>query len=804
MTQRRILLLLLIAVAGYGALAFLFPRTHPAVGWRSQMDRSLAIELAKKEAERQGLDPRDWKTGIESAVQRNSEYYLNRDPNPVIGPLLSPTVTRVTLAKHQASNSIEVSLANDGRVIGWNRTYPKVNVPVEAQPGTANGTNAETSFSHLTGSAKSRFVTKSIAGADSTNASQYSWELTLADEPRVKMAIAVKMENGTPVEASLNPVFSRDYLESISTRRQTINALTIAWPIFILLALLITLIYYLSNIVRKEVNHRSVVVFLACLFVLVTFWILNSNLFDDIYLSLSQTPQLQRYYLGVALAWLAVTMLSLLLTIPLALAWGAGYPLSARLRGHTLRILEILIRGNVRSRLVGASVLTGLALGWIIPLSSMLIVQSRLFSEAALRSPEGLAGLMTARMPLLTMPTEPGTLSFYMFFFLYVLLVPLITNLLGRPLLVRIGGVIVGATCVVGANFFQSSLPAALLAAAILMLVLDQLTHRAGILAAIVALLAGDYAMRMSTLLVQPMPALQSAGLRGWLVLLAASLVASWVALRGTELGERESAGVWATDAQRANRVDRERIKAEFDVARRAQQQMLPEQPPSFPGFRISAVCRPAREVGGDLYDFIVLPDDRLGIVVADVSGKGVPASLYMTLTKGLLASVSEVSSDPGEILREVNRHLYIACGKRMFVTLLLGVLDRSSRTFRYARAGHNPPVWRQRAEGKTSLLRARGLGLGLNSGEVFNRALTVETIQLGRMDKLFLYSDGITEAMNAQRDEYGEERLMDLAGRLDDLDADQARDAVLKDVSAFLGPTQPQDDQTLVIVEVC
>jgi serine phosphatase RsbU (regulator of sigma subunit) len=174
-----------------------------------------------------------------------------------------------------------------------------------------------------------------------------------------------------------------------------------------------------------------------------------------------------------------------------------------------------------------------------------------------------------------------------------------------------------------------------------------------------------------------------------------------------------------------------------------------------------------------------------------------------MTLTKGLLASIAEVTSDPGQILREVNRHLYVACGKKMFVTLLLGVLDPVSRTFSYARAGHNPPVWRQPASQLTSLLHARGLGLGLNSGDVFDRTLLVETIQLRSEDKILLYSDGITEAMNDQRLEYGEERLMEAAERADRLDARATRDAILDDVTAFLGKTLPQDDQTLVVVQV-
>jgi sigma-B regulation protein RsbU (phosphoserine phosphatase) len=230
---------------------------------------------------------------------------------------------------------------------------------------------------------------------------------------------------------------------------------------------------------------------------------------------------------------------------------------------------------------------------------------------------------------------------------------------------------------------------------------------------------------------------------------------------------------------------------------------MLPSSAPSIPGYDIAAVCRPSREVGGDLYDFLPLSGGRYGIVVADVSGKGVPAAVYMTLTKGLLASVSEDRDNPGEILKEVNRHLYAACNRQLFVTLFLGIIDPATNTFTFSRAGHNPPVWRQAARNETSLLRPQGIGLGLDNGTVFNRSLAVEQIQVSPSDGLFLYSDGISEAMNSRNEEYGEERLMRIAARTDGLGAKDARDMVLADVGEFLGRTAPQDDQTLVVVRV-
>jgi sigma-B regulation protein RsbU (phosphoserine phosphatase) len=197
------------------------------------------------------------------------------------------------------------------------------------------------------------------------------------------------------------------------------------------------------------------------------------------------------------------------------------------------------------------------------------------------------------------------------------------------------------------------------------------------------------------------------------------------------------------------------------------------------------------------------LRDGKLGIAVADVSGKGVPASLYMTLTKGLLTSVAETTDDPGEILREINRHLYEVCRRKTFVTLFLGVIDPATKQLTYARAGHNPTVFRSVARGQTSLLKPKGMGLGLNGGKIFDQSLKVETLQLESNDKLFFYSDGITEAMNSKNEEYGEVRLMEMAAGVDGLAATEARDVVLADVTKFLDSNQPQDDQTLVVVKI-
>jgi sigma-B regulation protein RsbU (phosphoserine phosphatase) len=154
-------------------------------------------------------------------------------------------------------------------------------------------------------------------------------------------------------------------------------------------------------------------------------------------------------------------------------------------------------------------------------------------------------------------------------------------------------------------------------------------------------------------------------------------------------------------------------------------------------------------------------------------------------------------------MLEQINTHLYHVGRRKTFVTMAMGVLDTKSRTLDYVRAGHNPVVWRSPSTGFTRLLETSGLGLGITGGPVFARKLAVERLELSSGDTLVFYSDGLTEAMNPQLEEFGEERLMQAVERLDALPAEEARDSILAAVKLFLDGNHPQDDLTLVVLRV-
>lgn len=245
----------------------------------------------------------------------------------------------------------------------------------------------------------------------------------------------------------------------------------------------------------------------------------------------------------------------------------------------------------------------------------------------------------------------------------------------------------------------------------------------------------------------------------------------------------------------------RERLLGEFALAEQAQRRMLPSHPPSIPGLEVAAVCRPAQQVGGDLFDYLRLSDARWAFCVADVSGKGVSAALYMTMVKGLLSSVQRARADLPEIVSTLNRHIHRCTGRRDFVTMMLAAIDPSARKLEVLRAGH-PPLLHVSADGQTRFADPPGMGLGMVVGEIFRKRLGTATIRLQPGDVAVLYSDGVTEAMNRQREEFGEQRLARMVRDAVAESAEEILQRVQRGIHDFQEGAPVHDDITLMVLK--
>jgi len=243
--------------------------------------------------------------------------------------------------------------------------------------------------------------------------------------------------------------------------------------------------------------------------------------------------------------------------------------------------------------------------------------------------------------------------------------------------------------------------------------------------------------------------------------------------------------------------VARERLEHEVQLARQIQQTFLPEHLPEYPDWELAALWKTACQVGGDFYDVIELPDRQLGLFIADVSDKGIPAALFMALTRTLVrAAVSETSS-PAEALQRVNNLIIPDNQQGMFVTAVYAVLSLETGELTYANAGHNPPLWMRNRRGEIESLTRTGMALGVVEGTLIEE----QTIQLEPGDCLLLYTDGLTEAFSPQEELFGVERLRQLIQTNLTLSAHELLGALEAAVNEFIGSLPPDDDMTMLAV---
>ena len=255
--------------------------------------------------------------------------------------------------------------------------------------------------------------------------------------------------------------------------------------------------------------------------------------------------------------------------------------------------------------------------------------------------------------------------------------------------------------------------------------------------------------------------------------------------------------------------AEKKRLEEELRIAREIQMSLLPQGPLEMPGLSVTALCVPAREVGGDYYDFFRLGERQLGVLIADVSGKGTSAALYMAELKGLMLSLSQIHRSPRDLMLQANRIIAANLDARSFITMTYAVIDLDLATMTYARAGHTPLMYVPGPgcdqDRHVQVLAPDGLVLGLNidKGEMFERLLVERTIKLHAGDLALFFTDGISEAMNDADDFFGEGRLALLIEEHAHLSSDELRERVLREVQAFVGTAPQHDDMTMIFLKV-
>lgn len=788
----RFLLPVLLLIFGVAASIQLGPAYDPAAAWRLQYGRAAYIEAARAQALWLGLPAERWNAVPSvSANRQRAEYWRQHAADPDQQLLPVSTIT-VALVPPGPAGALLVTLRPDRSIYGWewrDPAHPAPPTPELADP------LAEQAFRQVIGTAAPAFRLVTRA-AESRGGLQYTWERPALSPTGLKARFQVVVLTGRVKSASLTSEWNQPPPDQLAGR--------LHWPSMIYgalvtIATLLSIAFYMFGTVRESTRRHlehgfffRFVLFLTGLSLL-AMWLGGG--WERTYMERLQNEDLLNAPV------LLIALLFVIFTLLPTLAVAAGGAALVGPLGRSWGTFRNLFSSRIFTRPVGAGLVAGLCAGPLVYCLPEIFAATGWFSNFRLPWPD--ADEIVSPIPLFDAlrssgPFLDGMLSFGLMWPLLiwasgrVRLLPVVRNVLfGILLLLFFAGYHGTSLRPIGLALGSSAIIAG---------VLWYLFRGFDLLAVVACLFSAQLTRTAAAYLLQPAADLRFHGMLQILVLAFLFIGGLVIMAAGRQPVQEDSR---SDDSPADDRSEREVLKAELSVAQRAQQEMLPNAPPQIPGLSLAASCTPARDVGGDLFDFLPLADGRWGISVADVSGKGVPAALYMTLTKGLLVATTRDSADLSCILNEVNTHLHAAGRRKIFVTMALAVLDPATRTLEYARAGHNPIVWRRHAIDDTALLAPAGMGLGITAGKIFQRSLQVQHIQPSPGDTLVFYSDGLTEAMNADQEQFGEERLMAVVAQTDRMTAREAHDHILQTVRLFLDGIHPQDDLTLVVLRV-
>lgn len=247
--------------------------------------------------------------------------------------------------------------------------------------------------------------------------------------------------------------------------------------------------------------------------------------------------------------------------------------------------------------------------------------------------------------------------------------------------------------------------------------------------------------------------------------------------------------------------AEKKRLDHDLQIAHEIQRILLPASAPELDGYQISGINIPAQQVSGDYYDYINIDDDHIGVAIADVSGKGVPASLIMAMCRSVLRSQAHAQLSPATALRQVNEQLFPDIKEDMFISMAYAVLDKNTATLTLCRAGHDAPLLYRASDRTVTRINPPGMALGIDSGGVFNRVTADFSLSLERDDCLVLYTDGVTEALDSAGEEFG------MANVIQSIQASASEGAagiltrLTDDLRAFVGTHPQHDDITLIVI---
>lgn len=769
----RWLVLLIAAAAGAAALLPLFPRYDLSLqSFHLRLDREEAIERMRQEAARYGIDTTGWKTSARVSLD---DAAINLQAVYPQAPALRPfSGARIQVAAAPAAGRVETTFFADGRPASFQSSLTRIK------------TTPEEELAHYAGPDAGHFAAVT-SGAAGRGGLQYTWEWADPTEAEIVARFELLQNDGKTVRSRYSMNASDRVLEAArrGNHRQSLDGLATSGTFMVFVGLSAAFWAFFRSLTRRTDHTRFPVRFTLMLILVAAVPFATGARADDVTLGGPGTAGSSAVAAALIGTVFAGTLNYFLL--------GAGYALAPESERRSWTGMQLISKSRFLARRVGQEALAGL-------LSAIPLLAAVLAGAALLGRVERLYSIRFLMNPRPLVSMLDGVYQFD--------IIGVFGMLLPATLwLVKPRGAAWTVVVAAGILFFaawrrplETDAWMEIAVSCALFGGLFAVYRYFGLLAAYVAGAACVALHHVLAFAFQANAGLARTGLEAAGVYAAAVAGAGVLARWGRVYDEDAARSEMSPQASDISWSQRDRLKADFAVARRAQQDLLPAGPPRAPGLDVAAECRPAREVGGDLFEFFRLADGRTGFCVADVSGKGVPAALYMTLTTGILTASAGRSSSIREVTVELNRHLHTACKHRTFVTMALGAWDEQARCFEHVRAGHNPLVHRP-AGGGARFVQPGGLGLGLVRGGLFDNALETHRIELAPGDMLVLYSDGLVEAMNPRNELFGEDRLKEAVEQCGGLSAASAQARILEAVDRFTDGAEPHDDLTIMVL---
>lgn len=770
------------AAVGFLSLWTLMPRHDAALGdGQPALGREEAIRRAVEWAREHGVEIRGWRFAAQTEVDPVLERIRRRGSSTA--GAFTPMRIRV-LAYNSAGDAVEVTMNAAGRPLSFLDRR-------QAVSGERGADAPEDELLRLAGAEAAMFQ-RTADNIRTLEGSRSAWEWPDAALEGTLARIVVVMRNGRVVNSRYEFQAAREAVEGLPAEglpTRLLWGLVSLGSTAVIGGILLWTLFLTMQSRTDPFGFAARFLWIPAVALAAAF--LSGNYQNDAVLRSFEDGLVgdSRLVFGMTLALLVLLVLFLILA--------AAYAVVPRWHLRLWAPVDLLVRGEWRNRQAAEQVWTGMTGGVLIGAVPYWIAAA---DTVRVRFLEG-TNLLMAPAPALE--ALEGLVFGWEAYLVALFLFPWLSARVKRRTLV-LGAALVAGTLV--AALLRGPFPPghpANLAVGALMTTGYLLVYRHGGMLGVWMAPLGMYGAVQGIRLVRlPAPSLETGGWQMLALVFGFAVAALGASFLLPQADTRAAEARMAEAASALPRSQREKLRAEFEVARRAQRDLLPAAPPQIEGFEVAAACLPAREVGGDLYDCLPCPQGRWLLSVADVSGKGLGAALHMTLLKGMLASAAHHAPPPGTLAARLNQAVAEAGRGRMFTTISLVSLDPATRRAEHLRAGHNPPLLWRAATGECEWRKPAGIGLGLTTGPAFAANLETERIEFAAGDTMVLYSDGVIEDMNTEGELFGEHRLEALVRTHAGGGPQRLLSAIMEEARRFRGQAEPHDDWTLLVVQ--